>query len=106
MAGVGPEWSHNMAHALALDPRTCPREDVPSLGLIDKDVDLLGGVCDIPAQGLIGLIRILIPISCNLFSESPSLKTPELSVLGLERWVTDKVRRKDMCWYVGIFLGS
>jgi hypothetical protein len=41
--------------------------------LIDEDVDLLmGGVCDIPAQGLIGLIRILIPISCNFFSGSPS----------------------------------
>jgi hypothetical protein len=44
MAGVGPKWSHNMAHALALDPRTWPREDVPGLGLIDEDVDLLRGV--------------------------------------------------------------
>jgi hypothetical protein len=43
-AGVGPEWSHSMAHALALDPRTWPREDVPGLGLIDEDVDLLRGV--------------------------------------------------------------
>jgi hypothetical protein len=108
-----------MAHALALDPRTWPREDVPGLGLIDEDIDLLRrGVCDILAQGLIGLIRILIPISCNFFSGSPSLKTLKLSVLGSERWVTnrevlsrvrmseDKVRRKDMCWSVGIFLGS
>jgi hypothetical protein len=80
-----------MGHALALDPRTWPREDVPGLGLIDEDVDLLrGGVCDIPAQGLIGLIRILISTSCNFFSGSPSLKTPNLSVLGLERWVTDR----------------
>jgi hypothetical protein len=46
--------------------------------------------CDIPAQGLIGLIRILIPTSSNFFSGSPSLKTPKLSVLGLERWVTDR----------------
>jgi hypothetical protein len=46
--------------------------------------------CDIPAQGLIGMIRILIPITCNFFSGSPSLKTPKLSVLGLERWVTDR----------------
>jgi hypothetical protein len=46
MAGVGPKWSHGMAHALALDPRTWPRVDVPSLGLIDEDVDLLrGGGC-------------------------------------------------------------
>jgi hypothetical protein len=60
-----------MAHALALDPRTWPREDVPGLGLIDEDVDLLrGGVFDIPVQGLIELIRILIPISCNFFPEA------------------------------------
>jgi hypothetical protein len=45
---------------------------------------------DIPAQGLIGLIRIPIPKSCNFFSGSPSLKTSKLSVLGLERWVTDR----------------
>jgi hypothetical protein len=44
MASVGPEWSHNMAHALALDPWTWQREDVPGLGLIDEDVDLLRGV--------------------------------------------------------------
>jgi hypothetical protein len=46
-------------------------------------------IYDIPTQGLIGLIRILIPISCNFFSGSPSLKLPKLSVFGLERWVTD-----------------
>jgi hypothetical protein len=62
-----------MAHALALDPRMWPREDVPGLGLIDEDVNLLrGAVCDIPGQGLIGLIRILIPTSCNFFFGSPS----------------------------------
>jgi hypothetical protein len=44
MAGVGPEWSRNMAHALTLDPRTWPREDVHGLGLIDEVVDLLRGV--------------------------------------------------------------
>jgi len=42
-AGVDPEWSHNMAYALALDARTWPGGDVPGLGLIDKDVDLLRG---------------------------------------------------------------
>jgi hypothetical protein len=72
-----------------MDPQTWPREDVPGLGLIDEDVDLLrGGVCDILDQGLIGLIRILIPTICNFFSGSPSLKTPKLSVLGLEQLVT------------------
>jgi hypothetical protein len=44
MASVGPQWSHNMAHALVLDPLTWPREDAPGLGLIDEDVDLLRGV--------------------------------------------------------------
>ncbi|TVU25078.1 hypothetical protein EJB05_27557, partial [Eragrostis curvula] len=43
MAGVGPEWSHSMAHALALDARTWPRGDVPGLGLTDEDVGLLRG---------------------------------------------------------------
>ena len=49
MAGVDPMWSHSMAHTLALDTRTWPREDAPGLGLIDKDVlidedvDLLRG---------------------------------------------------------------
>jgi hypothetical protein len=41
MAGVGPEWSHNMAQVLELDPQTWPREDISVLGLIDKDIDLL-----------------------------------------------------------------
>jgi hypothetical protein len=41
MAGVDPEWSHNMAHALVLDTRTWLREDVPGLGLTDEDVGLL-----------------------------------------------------------------
>jgi hypothetical protein len=43
MAGVDPSWSHSMAHALALDIRTWPREDAPGLGLIDEDVGLLRG---------------------------------------------------------------
>jgi hypothetical protein len=38
MAGVGHEWSHSMAHVLALDPQTWPREDVPGLGLIDTSI--------------------------------------------------------------------
>jgi hypothetical protein len=43
MAGVDPEWSYSMAHALALDVRTWLREDVPSLGLTDDDVSVLRG---------------------------------------------------------------
>jgi hypothetical protein len=38
----------------------------------------LVGLCDMPAQGLIGLIRILIPTSYNLFSGSPSRKNSEV----------------------------
>jgi hypothetical protein len=33
-----------MAQALALDPQTWPRDDVPGLGLIDEDIDLVRGV--------------------------------------------------------------
>ena len=43
MAGVDPAWSHSMAHALALDTWTWLRGEVPGLGLIDEDVDLLRG---------------------------------------------------------------
>ena len=43
MAGVDLEWSHSMAHALAIDTWTWLREDVPSLGLTDKDVTHLRG---------------------------------------------------------------
>jgi hypothetical protein len=54
---------------------------------MDEDVDLLklGCVYDILAQGIKGLIRILIPISCNFFSGTPSPETPKLSVLDLEQ---------------------
>jgi hypothetical protein len=43
MAGVDPEWSHNMAHALAFDTRTWPRENVLGLRLTDEGVGLLRG---------------------------------------------------------------
>jgi hypothetical protein len=43
MAGVDPEWSHSMAHALTLDTWTWPREDVLGLGLTDNNVDILRG---------------------------------------------------------------
>jgi hypothetical protein len=54
--------------------------------LIDEDVDLLRlGVYDIMAQGIKGLIRILIPISGNFLSGRPLPETPKLSVLVLEQ---------------------
>ena len=43
MVGVVLEWSYSMAHALALDTWTWLRGDVPGLGLINEDVDLLRG---------------------------------------------------------------
>jgi hypothetical protein len=43
MARVVLEWSHSMAHVLALDAWTWPIEDVPGLGLSDEDVGLLRG---------------------------------------------------------------
>jgi hypothetical protein len=80
-----------MEHALVVDPWTWPIEDATGLGLINEEVDLLRvGVGDILAQGLIGFIRILIPLSCNFFFGSPSPKTPKLSVLDQEQWVTDR----------------
>jgi hypothetical protein len=75
-------------------------------------------VCDIPAQGLIGLIRILISTNCNFFSRSPSqnnskVKRAWLRAMGDRpgspsrvRMSEDKVRMKDMCWFARIFLGS
>jgi hypothetical protein len=43
MTRVVLEWSHSMAHVLALDTQTWLRGDVPGLGLTDKDVGLLRG---------------------------------------------------------------
>jgi hypothetical protein len=43
MAGVGQEWSHNMVDVLALHTRTWPRDNVPGLGWIGEDVDLIRG---------------------------------------------------------------
>jgi len=78
MAGVDPEWSHSMAHALALDAWTWPRGDVPGLGLIDEDVDLLRGEDVTPGQGLNRINRRLIPTSCNFFSGSLSPKNSKV----------------------------
>nr|BBF89653.1 protein kinase domain containing protein-like [Oryza sativa f. spontanea] len=54
MAGVDLVWSHSMTHALALDTRTWPRVGVPSLGLIDEDVDLLRSAAGRPGRGQSG----------------------------------------------------
>jgi hypothetical protein len=49
---------HMAWHMMTLDTQTWPRGEVPGLGLIDKDVNLLREVdCDIMVQGLIELIE-------------------------------------------------
>jgi hypothetical protein len=67
-------WTYGM-RMLVLDIRTCPRGDVPGLGMTDGDVALLRGVdCDILAQGLIGLIEYSYHHGIPSFSESPTKK--------------------------------
>jgi hypothetical protein len=44
LAGVDPQSSLSMAHALALHTQTWPRGDIPGLGLTDEDVGVLKGV--------------------------------------------------------------
>jgi len=79
MAGVDPEWSPSMTHALALDAWTWPRGDVPGLGLINEDVDLLRGDDVTPGPELNRINRRLIPTSCNFFSGSTSLKNSKVN---------------------------
>jgi hypothetical protein len=55
-----------------LDVRTWPRGDVPDLGT-DEDVGFLKGV-DYNIPRLNRINSILIPLSCNFFSGSPSAK--------------------------------
>jgi hypothetical protein len=70
-----------------LDVRTCPRGDVPGLGLTDEDVGLLRGVdCDILAQDLIGLIEYSYHQGIPSFLEAHLQRTPGLSVLGPEQF--------------------
>jgi hypothetical protein len=44
------------------------------------------------------LIRILIQTSCNFFFGSPSPKTPKLSMLDPERWVTGREVLPECAW--------
>ena len=46
--------------------------------------------CNTPAQGLIGLIGYSYQQVATSFLEAHLLRTPRLSVFGLERWVTDR----------------
>jgi hypothetical protein len=46
--------------------------------------------CNIPAQGLTGLIGYSYQQVATSFLEAHLERTPKLSVLGLERWVTDR----------------
>jgi hypothetical protein len=78
-----------------LDVQTWPREDIPSLGLTDEDVDLQRGVdCDILGQGLIWLIEYSCHKGIPSSPEAQMQKTPGLSILGPEQfrdgWTTGK----------------
>jgi hypothetical protein len=58
-------------------------QDVPGLGLTDKDVGLLRGVdYDILTQALIGLIKYSYHQGIPSFPEAHLQRTPGLSVLG------------------------
>jgi hypothetical protein len=46
--------------------------------------------CNIPAQGLTGLIGYSYQQVTTSFQEAHLQRTPKLSVLGLERWVTNR----------------
>jgi hypothetical protein len=47
-------------------------------------------ICNIPAQGLTGLIGYSYQQVATSFPEVHLERTPKLSVLGLDRWVTDR----------------
>jgi hypothetical protein len=59
-----------------LDVRTWPRGDVPDLGT-DEDVGLLRGWI-VTSPRLNRINSILIPLSCNFFSGSPSAKNSKV----------------------------
>ena len=55
-----------------------------------KELGLGIGDCNTLAQGLIGLIGYSYQQVATSFLEAHLLRTSRLSVLGLERWVTDR----------------
>src|SRR5664279_4789702 len=64
-----------------------PRGEVPGLGLTDEGVGLLRGcVCEILAQGSIGLIGYAYQQGIPCFPEAHLQRTPRLSVLGPEQF--------------------
>jgi hypothetical protein len=70
-----------------LDVRTWPRGDVLGLGMTGDNVSLLRGVdCDIPAQGLIGLIGYSYHQGIPSFLKAHLQRTLGLSVLGPEQF--------------------
>jgi hypothetical protein len=67
-------WTYGTC-ILVLDVLTRPRGNIPGLGLIDGDVDLLRRVdYDILTQGFNRIDRILISLGYTFFSESPTAK--------------------------------
>jgi hypothetical protein len=92
MAHVGPEWSHDMAYD---DTRhtNVDKGEIPVLGLIDEDVNLLRGMdCDILAYSLRELIEYSYQQGASSFLEAHLKKNLRVKracprvILG---WVTD-----------------
>jgi hypothetical protein len=73
-------WTYD-TRMLVLYVQTWPRGDVPSLGLTEEDVGLLGVNCDILTQDLIGLIEYSYHQGIHSFSEVHLQKTPGLNML-------------------------
>jgi hypothetical protein len=62
-----------------------PRGEVPGLGLIDEDIDLLrGDECDILAQSSMRLVGYSYQQVATSFLEAHLERTPRLSMLGPE----------------------
>jgi hypothetical protein len=100
MAHVGPEWSHGMAYD---DTRHIdwPRGEVLSLGLTDEDVGRLrrwiviswpSGLCDILAQGSIGLMKYSYQQGASFFGSLPrkNLQVKRAWPREILGWVTDR----------------
>jgi hypothetical protein len=86
MVHIAANWMYG-THMPALDVQTWPRGDVPGLGLTTEDIDLLRGMdCDIPVQGLIGLIEYSYHKGISSFPKANLQRTLGLSALGPEQF--------------------
>jgi hypothetical protein len=120
MAGVGPKWSHIMAHALALDPRTWAIENIPGFGVDRRGRrSSKGGRCmwhpsprinRIDKDTHTNKLQLLFwkPVTENskVMRTLPRAMGDQMGSPSRVRMSEDNVCRNVMCWCVGIFLGS